>query len=117
MGDAGSPTPVLLSQHEGRSSDVSVGSSDSETIREVRILVTGFGPFKSFLINPSWLIASALPEELYPSSADKTTTPAYRIRLLCYPSPVRVSYATVSEQIPELLDQHSPDLILHIGMA
>jgi pyrrolidone-carboxylate peptidase len=117
MGDAGPPTPVLLSQHEGRSSDVSVGGCDSESIREIRVLVTGFGPFKSFLINPSWLIVSALPEELYASIADKTTSPACRIRLICHPSPVRVSYATVSEQIPELIAQHSPDLILHIGMA
>ena len=54
MGDAGPPTP--LPEEE-------LGLSQ---VRDIHVLVTGFGPFKSFTTNPSWLIASALPSELVP---------------------------------------------------
>lgn len=37
-------------------------------LREIHVLVTGFGPFKSFTNNPSWLIASSLPRELSSSA-------------------------------------------------
>ncbi|KEF58443.1 uncharacterized protein A1O9_06369 [Exophiala aquamarina CBS 119918] len=33
------------------------------------------------------------------------------------PSPVRVAYNTVSSTFPDLLAQHDPDFVLHIGMA
>lgn len=68
-------------------------------------------PFKSFLINPSWLIASALPDDLSPDCGK------YKIKLLIHPSAIRVSYSTVSETVPELIRLHDPDFILHIGMA
>lgn len=65
---------------------------------------------------------SALPEELYPpasnTSADgKAKTPPYKITLIIHPSAIRVSYSTVSTLVPNLVKQHSPDFILHIGMA
>jgi pyrrolidone-carboxylate peptidase len=76
-------------------------------------------PFKSFLINPSWLIASALPDELYPhpSSSAATKSPAYKIALIVHPAAIRVSYSTVSTTVPALVSSLNPDFILHIGMA
>ncbi|EXJ64730.1 hypothetical protein A1O7_01068 [Cladophialophora yegresii CBS 114405] len=77
-------------------------------------------PFKSFLINPSWLIASALPDELYPCATSSTGTKspaAYKITLIVHPSAVRVSYSTVSTTVPALLSTLDPDFVLHIGMA
>lgn len=75
-------------------------------------------PFKSFLINPSSLIASALPDELYPTSTDPVSgKAAYRIKLIVHPDAIRVSYRVVSEIVPTLISQHDPDYIVHIGMA
>ncbi|KIW15502.1 hypothetical protein PV08_05548 [Exophiala spinifera] len=111
MGDAGPPTPPPGLVQDGTGRDT-LETTDAPALREVRVLVTGFGPFKSFLINPSWLIASALPEDLFPVSGSK-----YKIKLIVHPSAIRVSYSTVSETVPELIRLHNPDLILHIGMA
>jgi pyrrolidone-carboxylate peptidase len=46
----------------------------------------------------------------------QSTTP-YEIRLIVHPTPIRVSYATVATLLPQLIAQHSPDYIFHIGMA
>ncbi|OAL29190.1 hypothetical protein AYO20_09243 [Fonsecaea nubica] len=119
MGDAGPLTPDPL-HHDGSAGDNGrVEADGAPPLREVKVLVTGFGPFKSFLINPSWLIASALPEELYPSPSTDTPhkSPDYKIKLIVHPSAVRVSYSTVSTTVPTLIATHNPDFILHIGMA
>ncbi|KAI1610526.1 hypothetical protein EDD36DRAFT_421602 [Exophiala viscosa] len=115
MGDAGppSPPPFLAGGATARNA---VEAQDAQPPREVKVLVTGFGPFKSFLINPSWLIASALPDELYPTT-ESTGKPAYKIKLIIHPSPVRVSYSVVAETMATLIAQHNPDYIVHIGMA
>jgi len=119
MGDAGPPTPPpVLAQ--GHSALNTVEAQDAPPLREVKVLVTGFGPFKSFLINPSWLIASALPDELPPPTSFSASYPskaAYKVRLILHPSAIRVSYSTVSEIVPELVRLHDPDFIMHIGMA
>ncbi|KIX06503.1 uncharacterized protein Z518_04479 [Rhinocladiella mackenziei CBS 650.93] len=112
MGDAGPPTPPPLLTEQSASIN-SLDTQDVRRLREIKVLVTGFGPFKSFLINPSWLIASTLSEELYPRSI----TPKYKISLIIHPSPIRVAYNTVSTLVPTLIMQHNPDFILHIGMA
>lgn len=64
MGDAGTQIPFAETQLP-----VSQPLADpAETHpREIHILVTGFGPFKSFTNNPSYLIASALPQTLSPA--------------------------------------------------
>ncbi|KAJ9608680.1 hypothetical protein H2200_006451 [Cladophialophora chaetospira] len=117
MGDAGPPTPDALLQQEAAVIDAEIGADQAPPLREVKVLVTGFGPFKSFLINPSWLIASALPDELYPSTPSDSKSPPYKITLIVHPSAIRVSYSTVSTVVPALLATHNPDFILHIGMA
>ncbi|OCT44204.1 hypothetical protein CLCR_00610 [Cladophialophora carrionii] len=119
MGDAGPPSPDPIVQQESAVQVGGAGAEEAAPLREVKVLVTGFGPFKSFLINPSWLIASALPDELYPlpSSSAATKSPAYKITLIVHPSAVRVSYSTVSTTVPALLSSLDPDFVLHIGMA
>ncbi|OAP59657.1 hypothetical protein AYL99_06955 [Fonsecaea erecta] len=119
MGDAGPPTPDPLLQDGRAAVDGQVEADAAPPLREVKVLVTGFGPFKSFLINPSWLIASALPEELLPSPSTLSgqKSPDYKIKLIVYPSAIRVSYSTVSTTVPTLITTHNPDFILHIGMA
>ncbi|KAK5273621.1 hypothetical protein LTR96_000221 [Exophiala xenobiotica] len=119
MGDAGpqTPPPVLA---QGHSALNTLEAQDAPPLREIKVLVTGFGPFKSFLVNPSWLIASALPDELCPPNSFSSSHPSkatYKIRLILHPSAIRVSYSTVSEIVPELIRLHDPDYILHIGMA
>jgi pyrrolidone-carboxylate peptidase len=97
-------------------------------------------PFKSFHTNPSYLIAEALPSTLEsvfqpyqkfnlttsprePQQQQQSPTPSpplcspYEIRLIVHPSPIRVSYATVTTLLPQLIAQHAPDYIFHIGMA
>ena len=64
-----------------------------------------------------------MPDELYPTPLPSATQPSspsptpYKISLLVHPSPIRVSYNTVSLSFPTLLDQYNPNFILHIGMA
>ncbi|KAJ9663992.1 hypothetical protein H2198_000495 [Neophaeococcomyces mojaviensis] len=76
MGDAGPPTPIPLPQ------DIHAGAQIPQgAVRDIHVLVTGFGAFKSFVNNPSYLIASSLPKELdpllpQPLKAPPATTPA-----------------------------------------
>jgi len=82
--------------------------------------VTGFGPFKSFHLNPSFLIASRLPTILLPkpsTSNNSTNALPPTIRLIVHQMPIRVSYPTVASLVPRLLAQYNPDYIFHIGMA
>jgi pyrrolidone-carboxylate peptidase len=58
------------------------------------------------------LIASALPDTLKAESKQP-----YRIRLIVHPVPLRVAYATTATLVPQLIEEHSPDFILHIGVA
>ncbi|KPI35445.1 uncharacterized protein AB675_11678 [Cyphellophora attinorum] len=118
MGDAGPLEPSLVSTAPLDDRLDRNGSATQE--REVTVLVTGFGPFKSFTTNPSFLIASALPHKLppqQPSTSSPNQPEPYTIHLLLHPSPIRVSYTTVSSLIPTLLQQHNPDYIFHIGVA
>lgn len=64
MGDAGIEIP--LPEPQLPISQPSVDRSQPQP-RQIHVLVTGFGPFKSFTNNPSYLIASALPKTLSPA--------------------------------------------------
>ena len=128
MGDAGPGTPPL-DRVPGGSLDINGLNHE----RIVTVLVTGFGPFKSFTTNPSYLIAKSLPEYLYPdpkafavdapahfaglAPTRPILTPAPIIRLIIHPEQVRVAYATAANVAPELIAKHDPDYIIHIGMA
>lgn len=129
MGDAGPETPPL----GGTIPVESIINNCEQDPKVVTVLVTGFGPFKSFTTNPSYLIARSLPEYLYPEPKSfaidapahfaglaatrpiLTTLPI--IRLIVHPEQIRVAYATVAKVAPELIAKHDPDYIMHIGMA
>ncbi|KAI9645418.1 hypothetical protein NHQ30_006157 [Ciborinia camelliae] len=99
---------------------------------EIRVLVTGFGPFRvQYPVNPSWEIASRLPSYIPMKAADEghhpharpppNNPPMPRIRVDRFDAPVHVGYKEVRKLIPILLDKYAPnpepDYILHIGMA
>ncbi|KAF3484412.1 uncharacterized protein GIQ15_03736 [Arthroderma uncinatum] len=86
---------------------------------DIHVLVTGFGPFKTHPLNPSFLITSLLPQ--YVPSTSKSQR---RIRIHAHPLPIRVAYASVRSEVPLLIeafraahDGRPPHLVIHIGMA
>ncbi|KAL8692703.1 MAG: hypothetical protein Q9218_002324 [Villophora microphyllina] len=116
----------------------SLGLNAKDEVDEIKVLVTGFGPFGSNHINPSHLIASGLP-----SSFTSQDLPNTNMKIITV-SPIPVEYHSVREIIPGILfPDHPPkglqdkpnatfpsepsptaeagkspwDFILHIGMA
>ncbi|RKU46514.1 hypothetical protein DL546_008643 [Coniochaeta pulveracea] len=93
---------------------------------EINVLVTGFGPFKEqYPVNPSWAIASSLPDYLppfNPKALPHHSLPSLPpVRINVHPSPVHVAYKTVRPLVPKLWDEPADgrrvDIGLHIGMA
>ncbi|KKK19729.1 hypothetical protein ARAM_006919 [Aspergillus rambellii] len=121
MGDLGSGA---LSSNTQLSGNLPSPSTDQE---EISVLVTGFGPFKSNLVNASYLIASALPSSLsLPSPASKSPDglpTARRISIHVHPSPINVAYSAVRTTVPAILDDYvkthgrHPDIVIHMGIA
>ncbi|EPS32015.1 hypothetical protein PDE_06974 [Penicillium oxalicum 114-2] len=118
MGDYGPAVPPTDSSPVGHPSPSPQGSTD------ISVLITGFGPFKTNLVNASHLIASSLPPFLNFAAKSEDGSVERRVNLNVYPSPIRVAYATVREMMPQILDEYAathngqrPDLILHIGIA
>lgn len=84
-------------------------------------------PFKTNLVNASYLIASSLPSYFFfpsPSAKDGSGFQDRRISLHVHPAPIPVAYATVRECLPQILDDFAaahggrrPDLVIHIGIA
>lgn len=74
--------------------------------KQTKVLVTGFGPFLDITTNPSWEIARHLPSSL----------PDYNISIVVPPEPTPAAYHKILTQISELIEQHAPDLIVHIGL-
>ncbi|KAK1769410.1 putative pyroglutamyl peptidase type I [Phialemonium atrogriseum] len=100
-------------------------SADKE---ELTVLVTGFGPFKEqHPVNPSWEIASRLPDYLPPIRAktahpsSSSAAPLPPVRILVHPEAIRVNYQTVRGLVPRLWDlggdKRRIDVAIHIGMA
>ncbi|KAF2144802.1 uncharacterized protein K452DRAFT_316721 [Aplosporella prunicola CBS 121167] len=86
--------------------------------REITVLVTGFGPFlPSSPPNPSHQITSLLPPTLPSTSTTSSPNPSHPIRLYTHPHPLKVAYHATYAQLPTLLSQHTPDLVLHVGLA
>lgn len=77
-------------------------------------------PFKTNLVNASYLIASSLPSSFtFPSPKGANRS----VSLHVHPSPIPVAYATVRETLPTILEDYAaqhggrPDIVLHIGIA
>ncbi|KAJ5489457.1 hypothetical protein N7539_004347 [Penicillium diatomitis] len=119
MGDYGPAVPPTESSPAGQH------SPSPSTSTDISVLITGFGPFKTNLVNASYLIASSLPPSLdFSSGKGDDGSTERRITLNVYHSPIRVAYATVREMVPRILEEYAathdgqrPDLILHIGIA
>ncbi|GES63542.1 peptidase C15, pyroglutamyl peptidase I-like protein [Aspergillus terreus] len=93
---------------------------------EISVLVTGFGPFKTNLVNASYLIASSLPSSfdfpLEASSEDGITT--RRVSIHVHPTPIPVAYSTVQSTLPSIIEDYvrthggrRPDIVIHMGIA
>ncbi|PVH96999.1 peptidase C15, pyroglutamyl peptidase I-like protein [Periconia macrospinosa] len=76
----------------------------------IKVLVTGFGPFLDIKTNPSHLLTLNLPATLLSTSH----TP---ITLIIPPTYIPAAYHAIHTQIPSLIAQHDPDIVLHIGLA
>ncbi|KAH8675354.1 putative pyroglutamyl peptidase type I [Xylariales sp. PMI_506] len=101
-----------------------MGSLDVQHEDELTVLVTGFGPFKDdYPVNPSWAIASSLPEYLpwdrVKDPGHKSSSKVPRVRLVVHPEPIRVSYDVVRKLVPSFWDTPGQkfDLAVHLGMA
>ncbi|CAM4740938.1 unnamed protein product [Rotaria magnacalcarata] len=70
------------------------------------VLITGFGPFRSILNNPSWQVAKAL------KNYREWNCPIHIIL-----EEVDVTYDHVSTKVPEYWLKYNPTLVIHIGVA
>ncbi|CAG9830088.1 unnamed protein product [Diabrotica balteata] len=67
------------------------------------ILVTGFGPFAGHAINASWQSVQLLPDEVNGIKVIKKEVP--------------VEYVYVESEIPQLWKEHTPMLVVHVGVS
>jgi pyroglutamyl-peptidase len=74
---------------------------------ELRILITGFGPFPGAPVNPTQPLVARLTKLRRPAFAEIT-----RIAHI-FP----VTYAAVDRDLPELIAAHRPDALLMFGLA
>jgi len=70
------------------------------------VLVTGFGSFRSVLVNPSWEVAKALKTYL------EWTRP---INIIL--QQLQVTYDDVTTKVPEYWIKYNPTLVIHLGVA
>ncbi len=73
----------------------------------MKILITGFGPFHGAASNPSGPLARALAQARRPAFADITRAAHV----------FATSYTAVDRELPQLLKQHRPDIVLMFGVA
>jgi pyroglutamyl-peptidase len=71
------------------------------------VLITGFGPFPGAPVNPSGPLALALAKRRRPDFAG--------VRRVAHV--YETSYAAVGHDLPRLLKQHRPDIVLMFGLA
>ncbi|KAF1848997.1 peptidase C15, pyroglutamyl peptidase I-like protein [Cucurbitaria berberidis CBS 394.84] len=73
------------------------------------VLVTGFGPFLDITTNPSWEIAHRLPSSLTGLNGETIT-------IIIPPEPTPAAYHKILAQVPKLIEKHSPDMVVHMGL-
>src|SRR4051795_6934923 len=76
-------------------------------LRKVTVLITGFGRFPGAPFNPSGPLARAVGKRRRPAFAD--------LRRVVHI--FETSYAAVDRDLPRLIAQHKPDIILMFGLA
>ncbi|KAI8892115.1 hypothetical protein BC833DRAFT_626148 [Globomyces pollinis-pini] len=67
------------------------------------ILVTGYGPFNQYKVNPSWEAVKTLP---------KTIQDYHIVKVK-----LTVCYRYVEDHLADLIKQHNPSLVVHCGVA
>jgi pyroglutamyl-peptidase len=80
---------------------------------EIKVLVTGFGPFRDHLVNASW-------ESVKLINPDKITIPANlppTTQLNVSFFELEVVYNTIHKQVPVLWDCQKPHLTVHVGVS
>ncbi|PYH90395.1 peptidase C15, pyroglutamyl peptidase I-like protein [Aspergillus ellipticus CBS 707.79] len=120
MGDYG---PGVSSLGVQTPADPPLSASDPE---EISVLLTGFGPFKSNLVNASYLIASSLPPSFTftPTTSDGADAAPRKVSIHVHPAPIPVAYSSVQAMLPVIIGDfvkahggRRPDLIIHMGIA
>lgn len=88
--------------------------TDTSAGTDITVLVTGFGPFGRFHLNPSWEITKSLPSEI-----PQFNSTAKSIQVITCEQPIRVSYTEARERIQDLLESKKSqiNLVLNIGLA
>ncbi|OXU23998.1 hypothetical protein TSAR_006264 [Trichomalopsis sarcophagae] len=75
---------------------------------QTTVLVTGFGPFGNYKVNPSWEAVKLLPK-LFDESEKSD------IKLII--EEIAVAYESVSSKVKELWQKHRPSIIVHVGVS
>ncbi|KAG8754810.1 hypothetical protein FRC12_011080, partial [Ceratobasidium sp. 428] len=97
--------------------------SDKKTLR---VLLTGFGPFRNVEVNPSWLAVSKLNNQTLtftpppdPPSKPHAPKPKPRVPVEAHISAleVPVTYSAVMSTIPPLHASKQYDVMLHVGVG
>ncbi|KAH9811071.1 hypothetical protein DFH28DRAFT_1085237 [Melampsora americana] len=107
--------PTIPSHQIDNSSEIKVQpseqlSSPSHTRCKdpIRILLTGYGPFQTHSVNPSFEIVSGLNLNPFIGHAE----------IFVYPEPIRVAYRTVRSLLPRIFEsQPNFDYVIHLGVA
>lgn len=73
----------------------------------VSILITGFGPFPGASVNPSAVLAQRLASRRRPAFAG----------VVRFAHVFRTSYAAVDAELPRLIAQRQPNVVLLLGVA
>jgi pyroglutamyl-peptidase len=79
----------------------------NETDRRLRVLITGFGPFPGAPFNPTQRLVERLVRLRRPAFADVERTSHI----------FTVTYGDVDRDLPRLLREHRPDVLLMFGLA
>lgn len=102
-------------------------TEEEDDENNLRVLVTGFGvgswtfllarrakanrrkEFQDIKVNPSWEIVSRLPSTINHNGMT--------IEIITPPEPLKASYHYLFDITPKLLEQHKPNIVLHLGLA
>ncbi|KAH8723351.1 hypothetical protein GQ44DRAFT_620318, partial [Phaeosphaeriaceae sp. PMI808] len=76
---------------------------------DIKVLVTGFGPFLNITTNPSWEIVRQLPASFTGFSGET-------ISIIVPPCSTPAAYHKILAQLSHIIDQHAPDFIVHVGL-
>ncbi|KAH7412041.1 hypothetical protein DE146DRAFT_263705 [Phaeosphaeria sp. MPI-PUGE-AT-0046c] len=76
---------------------------------QIKVLVTGFGPFLDITTNPSWEVARRLPTDLLGTDGEV-------IRIIVPTEPTPAAYHKILAQTSQLIKQHAPAVIVHMGL-